>query len=82
MEPEESYEDFVDVENSLLYGDSHLGVIRCLLSNPILIDKWKRTTIFYTLARSGDTLLKMVIDGGNTMNIVAQFTIKRCNLKD
>ena len=62
MEPEGSYKDLVDVENNLLYSDSHLGVVRCLLSNPIVSEEWKHTIIFYTLARSGDTLLKMVID--------------------
>jgi len=44
-------------------------------------EEWKRTTIFCTLARSGDTLLEMVIDGGSTMNVITQSTIKRCNLK-
>ena len=69
--PEGSYEDFIDVENSVLQGDSHLGVVRCLLSNPIASEEWKRTTIFYTLARLGDTLMKLVIDRGSTMNVVA-----------
>lgn len=62
VEPEGNYEDLVDVENSLLQGDSHLRVVRCLLSNPVASEEWKRTTIFYTLARSGDTLMKLVID--------------------
>jgi len=30
-------------------------------------DEWKRTTIFYTLVRCGETLMKVVIDGGSTM---------------
>ena len=63
MEPEGNYEDLVDVENSLLQADSHLGVVRCLLSNPVVSEESKRTTIFYTLARSGDILMKLVIDG-------------------
>ena len=31
VEPEGSYEDLIGVENSLLYGDSHLGIVRCLV---------------------------------------------------
>ena len=74
------FEDLVDVENSLLHV-AHLGVVRCLLTNPVMSDEWKRTTIFYTLIRCGETLMKMVIDDGSTMNVVAEFAIKRCCLK-
>ena len=69
------------LNNSLLQGDSHTRVVRCLLFNPVASEEWKHTTGFYTLARSGDTLMKLVIDEGSTMNVVAQSTIKRCNLK-
>ena len=51
MELEGSYEDLLDVENILLQGNSHLVVVRCLLSNPVASEEWKRTTIFYTLAK-------------------------------
>ena len=44
-------------------------------------DEWKRTTIFYTLVRCGETLMKMLIDGGSTMNVVAETAIERCHLK-
>lgn len=37
------YEDLVDVENSLLQGDSHIGAVMCLLSNPFASEYWKRT---------------------------------------
>ena len=57
MEPEGSYEDLVDVKHGLL-GDSHLGIVRCLLSKPILIHEWKHT-IFYTLVKCGNTSMKM-----------------------
>ena len=62
MEAAESYEDLVEVENSLLKGDSHLGVVRCLLSKLVLSREWKHTTIFYTLVKCGDTLMKAVIN--------------------
>ena len=29
----------------------------------------------------GKTLMKMVIDGGSTMNVVAESTLKQCHLK-
>ena len=80
VEPEGSYEDLVEVKNSILLGDSHLSVGRSLSPKPVLSHKWKRTTIFHTLVRCGDTSMKMVINGGSTMNVVARSTIKRCNL--
>jgi len=30
VELQGSYKDLIDVENCLLHGDSHLGVVRCL----------------------------------------------------
>jgi len=36
--PKRSFEDLVDVENNLLH-DAYLGPVRCLLTNPILIDE-------------------------------------------
>ena len=60
MEAAESYEDLVEVENSLLKGDSHLGVVRCLLSKLVLSCEWKHTTVFYTLVKCGDTSMKAV----------------------
>jgi len=64
VKPEGSYEDLINVENNLLCGDSRLGIVRYLLSNPVMSEEWKHTTIFYTLARSRDTLLQMVRDEG------------------
>lgn len=37
VHPERRFENLVDVENNLLH-DAYLGPIRCLLTNPILID--------------------------------------------
>jgi len=39
MELKGIYKDFVDVKNSLLKGDSHLIVVKGLLSNPIMRDE-------------------------------------------
>jgi len=45
VEPEGSLEDLVEVENSLLQ-DAQLGIVRCLLSSPVLSNEWRDTTIF------------------------------------
>jgi len=71
---EGGFEDLVDVENSLLQG-AHLGVVRCLLTNPVMSDEWKHTTICCTLVRCGETLMKMVINDGSIIN-VAEYAIK------
>jgi len=55
-------------------------VFVALLSKPVLTHEWKHTTIFHTLVKCGDISMKMVIDGGSTMNVVAQSAIKRYNL--
>ena len=39
MEPEGSCEDLLDVENNLLQAGSHIGVVRCLLSNPVVSEE-------------------------------------------
>ena len=38
VDPEGDFEDLVDVENSVLH-DAHLGVVRCLLANPVMNDE-------------------------------------------
>jgi len=43
VEPKGSYENLVDVENNLLYGDSHLTVVRCLLLNLIVSEEYVYT---------------------------------------
>ena len=80
MDPEGGFDDLVDFENSHLH-DAHLGVVRYLLANPTMNNEWKRTTIFYALVRCGETLMKMVINGGSTMNVVVEAAMKRCHLK-
>jgi len=45
VEPEGSLEDRIEVENSLLQ-DAQLGIVRCLLSSPVLSNEWRDTTIF------------------------------------
>ena len=75
VDPEGRFEDLVDIENNLLH-DVHLGVVRCMLINPVMSDEWKHTTIFYTLVKCRKTLMKIAIDGSSTMKVVAESVIK------
>ena len=34
-----------------------------------------------TIVKPGKSLMKMVIDGGRTMNVVAQSAVKHCHIK-
>jgi len=80
VEPEGSLEDLIEVENSLLQ-DAQLGIVRCLLSSPILSDEWSQPTIFYTIVKCKETLIYTVIDGGSTMNVITQSVRQRCHMK-
>ena len=79
-DPEGGFKDLVHVENNF-HNDAHLRVFRRLLTNPVVKDEWKRTIIFYTIVRCRKTYMKMVIDDGSTINVVAKSSIKRCHLK-
>jgi len=37
IDQEGGFEDLIDVENCLLH-DAHLGVLKCLLANPVMND--------------------------------------------
>ena len=80
VESERSLEDLINVENNLLQ-DTHFGIVRCLLGNPTVSNERRRTTVFYTIVKCGETLMKMVINGGSTMNIVAQSADDCCHMK-
>ena len=58
--------------------DVCVGVVRCVLSTIVDNDNWKRTSIFHTIIQSGNKKCKLVIDGGNSMNVVS---VKLLNLK-
>ena len=80
VDTEGGLKDLIDVKNSLLH-DAHLGIVGCLLANSVLNMSRNVPPLFYILVRFGETLIEMVIDGGSTMNVVAESTIKRCHLK-
>lgn len=56
-------------------------VMSCILSTPIDCDVWKCTSIFYNYIPFKDKACKLVIDGGNTMNVVFESAIARFDLK-
>ena len=43
-------------------------------------DNWKRTSVFHTVIQSEDKKCKLVIDGGNSMNVVFK-DVNLLNLK-
>lgn len=80
VESEGSLEELINVENNLRQ-DAHFGIVRCLMANPTVSNERRRTTVFYTIVKCGETLMKMVINGGCTMNIVAQSAVECCHMK-
>ena len=61
--------------------DVCVSVVRCVLSTTVENDNWKRTSIFHMVIQSGDKKYKLVIDGGNSMNVVSKDAVKLLNLK-
>ena len=61
--------------------DACVGVVRCVLSTTVDNDHWKRNSIFHIVIQSGDKKCKLVIDGGNSMNVVSKDAVKLLNLK-
>ncbi|KAF7812067.1 putative mitochondrial protein [Senna tora] len=57
-----------------------LNVMRCLLSNPMPYDSWRRTSIFHTFMKYGNKVCKLVIDGGNSRNVVSTSGVARLGL--
>ncbi|KAF7839637.1 putative mitochondrial protein [Senna tora] len=64
-----------------LSGSGFLNVMRCLLSNPIPQDSWKRTSIFHTFVKCGNKVCKLVVDGGSSRNVVSTSGVARLGLK-
>ena len=52
-----------------------------MLSTTIDNDNWKCTSIFHLVIHSGNKKCKLVIDGGNSMNVVSKYVVKLLNLK-
>ena len=61
--------------------DVCVSVVRCVLSTTVENDNWKRTSIFHMVIQSGDKKYKLVIYGGNSMNVVSKDAVKLLNLK-
>lgn len=60
--------------------ESPLNVMRCFLSAADC-DSWKRTAIFETKMNCGDTILRLVIDNGSSMNVISKSVVRLLNLK-
>lgn len=61
--------------------ESPLNVMRCFLSAAADCDSWKRTAIFETKMNCGDTILRLVIDNGSSMNVISKSVVRLLNLK-
>ncbi|KAF7810704.1 Transposon Ty3-I Gag-Pol polyprotein [Senna tora] len=62
-------------------GSGFLNVMRCLLSNPVPQDSWKRTSIFHTFVKCGNKVCKLVVDGGSSRNVFSTSGVARLGLK-
>lgn len=69
------------VEHSSDHHEVPLWVVRCALTTPKQEDDWRRTNIFYTYAKSGEKICKLIVDSGNYTNVVSTRTIKWLRLK-
>lgn len=61
--------------------DAPLQVMRCILATPHGNEDWRRTTIFQTYSTHGDKYLKLIIDGGSSLNVVAKSAVATIGLK-
>ena len=59
----------------------NLGVIRCIITQPVLSDDWRRTTILTTNILINDKPCKILIDSGSCVNAISRNTINRTGLK-
>ena len=74
------YED-PTLKDDICYIDEHVSVMRYILCTPIDTDSWKHTSIFHTLIYLNGKTCKLVIDGGNTMNVISWSTLSTLKLK-
>lgn len=58
------------------HSDVSLWVARCALATPKPEDDWHRTNIFYTDAKSGDKIYKLIVDNSSCTNVVSTSTSK------
>ena len=58
-----------------------LNIVRCALTQSRGTEDWRRTTIFYTYIKCGDTRCKIIIDSGSCINAIFSGSISRLGLK-
>lgn len=77
---EEVYDSSGEVGEELLISDEPLiNVMRCLNASPIAGD-WRRTSIFQTFTKIGDKLLRVIIDGGSSLNVISKTALTTLSL--
>ncbi|KAI9199122.1 hypothetical protein LWI28_027843 [Acer negundo] len=67
-----------DLDDREFEGQLHM--MRCIFTKPVSADTWKRTNVFHTFIQCKGKSCKLVIDGGNTMNIVSNAAVTRFQL--
>ena len=68
-------------KNALENDNTRIGVIRCIVTTPARDGEWEARNIFHTFVKCGDKICKVVIDGGNTMNVVSQLVVAKLELQ-
>ena len=67
--------EYVDTQDTQCRDDIHLGVVRCILAQPLVSDDWRRTTIFHTYCRLSGKVCKVIIDSGSCINAISTGTV-------
>ena len=57
-----------------------LGVVRCILSQNLVQEDWRRTNILQTFLKLGDKVCKIIIDSGSCVNAISTSTVKMLGL--
>jgi hypothetical protein len=58
-----------------------LSIVRCVMTEPIRIEDWKRTVIVYTSIKYGEKGCKVIIDSKSCINAVSSNCVTRLGLK-
>ena len=73
-------EEHVDTQDAQCQDDVHLGVVRCILTQPLVSDDWRRTTIFHMYCRLSEKVCKVIINSGSYINAISTGIITRLGL--
>ncbi|XP_058103238.1 uncharacterized protein LOC131246829 [Magnolia sinica] len=62
-------------------GEATLAVVRRVLAQSRSSADWRRSTIFYTIAKCGEKNCKVIVDSGSCQNVISTSTLDRLKLK-